>query len=316
MNFKYLLLKTILALLLTIFGLFAYAFIYLNEEIKAPQSLEIEKGSGQNALSALNKQSIETNFIDRLTLTLLGGAKSGNISIDGAATRIELLKALAKGKRKDLTVTLIPGETTEIFLRNLSKKESLSLEKLKSAYYEKTAAPEGMLWPETYKLVFGSNEKKIIEDIFAFSQKRYEALQKERQVSKDEFEKKLVIASIIEKEAANKDEMPIIASVVYNRLKKGMPLQMDGSLNYGIYSHQKVTPERIRHDETSYNTYKNNGIPQYPVCNPSKEAIAAAFEPANTDFLYFMKSTEGRHNFSNSYSGHISNINDVKKSNR
>jgi len=59
--------------------------------------------------------------------------------------------------------------------------------------------------------------------------------------------------------------MPKISSVIYNRLKRGMPLQMDGTLNYGLYSHVRVTPERIREDRSPFNTYLNRGIPPYPV---------------------------------------------------
>jgi UPF0755 protein len=320
MNFKYLLLKSILyTIIIALSSLIiggGYAYFYLTESVTAPESVKIEKGSSQNVLDALNKLSIQTNIIDKITLSLLGGAKSGNISLEGATTKIELLKALVRGKQKNMTVTLIPGETTEVFLRNLSKKEELNLEKLKAAYYMHTSSPEGMLYPETYSLMLDSNETKIIDELFAFSKKKFKALQKEYGVTQDEFEKKMVIASIVEKEAANKDEMPLVASVIYNRLKIGMPLQMDGTLNYGIYSHQKVTPQRIREDESSYNTYKNRGLPEYPVCNPSKEAINAALRPASTDFLYFMRNKEGKHNFSNSYTEHRSNINDVKKSNR
>ncbi len=318
MSFRYLFLKIFLVLLVAILAILGYTYMYLNQEVKIQSSwVSIERGSNQSAIDAITaKLSIETNFIDRLTLAMIGGAKSGNISLDGVSTRIELLKAIAKGKQKNLVVTLIPGETTEIFLRNLAKKEGLSIDKLKSAYYAKTSSPEGKLVPETYTLALDANETEIIEHIFSFSQKKLSDMQKEFGANETEFAQKLIIASIIEKEAANKDEMPLIASVIYNRLKIGMPLQMDGSLNYGIYSHQKVTPERIREDQSSYNTYKNKGLPEYPVCNPSKEAINAAFHPASTDFLYFMRNKEGSHNFSNSYTEHKLNISNVKKSNR
>lgn len=310
------LLKIVLGLLLLVSAFFVYAFIYLSEEVEPPASIKIEKGSNQKALESIEKIGVSVNVVDAIVLKILGGAKSGNISLEGARNRLELLKAVNKGKQQSMSITLIPGETTEMFLRNLAKKESLSLEKLKSAYYKKTSSPEGVLWPETYTLAIGSDEESVINEIFEFSQKKYTELMELKKIQKEEFEKKVVIASVIEKEAANKEEMPLVASVIYNRLKIGMPLQMDGTLNYGVYSHQKVTPQRIREDDSSYNTYKNRGLPSYPVCNPSKEALEAAFSPASTDFLYFMKSKEGRHNFSNSYTEHKSNINDVKKSNR
>ena len=68
-----------------------------------------------------------------------------------------------------------------------------------------------------------------------------------------------------------------------------MKLQMDGTLNYGLYSHSKVTPERIRNDNSGYNTYKIEGLPKEAVCNVSRNAIDAVINPAKTDYLYFMR---------------------------
>ena len=94
---------------------------------------------------------------------------------------------------------------------------------------------------------------------------------------------------------------------------KKMKLQMDGALNYGKYSHIKITPARIRNDKTSYNTYKYKGIPNDPVCNVSLPAIRAAIFPAQTDYLYFMKNKSGKHDFTRYYSTHIGNINRATK---
>ena len=102
--------------------------------------------------------------------------------------------------------------------------------------------------------------------------------------------------------------MPFVSSVIDNRIKKGMRLQMDGTLNYGEYSHQKVTAARIRNDKTPYNTYKNKGLPLYPVCNVSKEAIDAAINPARTDYLYFVRGKNGEHIYSSYFSTHHKNI--------
>jgi len=102
--------------------------------------------------------------------------------------------------------------------------------------------------------------------------------------------------------------MPLIASVIFNRLKKNMRLQMDGTLNYGIYSHQKITPKRIKGDKSSYNTYKFKGLPKEPICNVSKDALLAAIKPAKTDYLYFMKQSKNSHSFSKNFKEHRKNI--------
>lgn len=108
--------------------------------------------------------------------------------------------------------------------------------------------------------------------------------------------------------------MPIVASVIYNRLKKGMKLQMDGTLNYGIYSHVKVTPQRIRQDNSSYNTYKFTGLPKEAVCNVSLAAIRAAIFPLKTDYLYFVRDKNtGVHIFSTNIDDHNKAINLQKR---
>ncbi len=104
--------------------------------------------------------------------------------------------------------------------------------------------------------------------------------------------------------------MPTVSSVIHNRLKKGMKLQMDGTLNYGKYSHIKITSQRIKEDNSSYNTYKNRGLPEHPICAVSLDAIKAAIFPAKTDYLYFVKNEKnGLHSFSKSYKEHVNNIN-------
>ena len=124
-----------------------------------------------------------------------------------------------------------------------------------------------------------------------------------------EWFKNVAIDSVVQKEAATNEEMPIVAAVVFNRLEKNMPLQMDGSLNYGQYSHSKVTPERIRNDESPYNTYKYKGVPPYPAGSVSLQAIEAVLKPAQVDYLYFVRDrATGTHKFSKTYEEHRSHF--------
>jgi len=99
-----------------------------------------------------------------------------------------------------------------------------------------------------------------------------------------------------------------VSSVIYNRIRKGMKLQMDGTLNYGKYSHIKITPKRIKQDKSIYNTYLHKGLPSLPVCNVSIKAIKAAIFPAKTNYLYFMKNKNNLHDFTCNYSTHMLNI--------
>lgn len=108
--------------------------------------------------------------------------------------------------------------------------------------------------------------------------------------------------------------MPTISSVIYNRLEKSMPLQMDGTLNYGEYSHIAITSAMIKNDNTSYNTYKNKGIPNDPICAVEFEAIKSAIFPKNTNYLYFVKSFKNNgHLFSESLKQHNKNVKVYKR---
>ena len=83
---------------------------------------------------------------------------------------------------------------------------------------------------------------------------------------------------------------------------------MDGTLNYGPYSHVKVTAKRIREDNSSYNTYKIAGLPPYPVCAVSITSLKAALKPANVNYLYFVKGKDNKHRFTTSYKAHLREI--------
>ncbi len=211
---------------------------------------------------------------------------------------------------------LIPGETTEFFFKYLSKKLKLSESKLKTNFYKKTSFKEAGIIAESYNIPLAYDEKRIINYLVNVTEKKYRNIAKKYNVdysNKEKWKKILVIASIIQKEAGNNKEMPLISSVIYNRLKKKMRLQMDGALNYGKYSHTKVTPKRIKEDNTTYNTYRHRGLPENPVCNVSEVAIISAIKPAKSNYLYFMKNSQGGHNFSMSYRKHIRNIKERKR---
>lgn len=124
------------------------------------------------------------------------------------------------------------------------------------------------------------------------------------------FEQKIlhIIASIIQKESNNIDEMPLISSVIYNRLEKGMRLQMDGTLNYGKHSHTIVTSERIKTDTSLYNTYKHKGLPPAPLSSVSIDALKAACNPETSKYLFFMLTKDGTHVFADNYDEHLENV--------
>lgn len=259
----------------------------------------------------MQSNNYSVSKIDALLLRIIGSPQGGWINIGSTLnTRGDFLYKLTTAKAALQNVTLIPGETTYIFLNQLSQELGLNRELLQQEYDLQSKYPEGMFAPDTYSIPIGISEKLVMKILLGESSAYMKKLS--MKVFGTYTEKKwlqiVTIASIIQKESANKEEMPLVSSVIHNRLKIGMKLQMDGTLNYGKYSHVKVTPSMIKEDTTTYNTYLHSGIPEFPVCNVSVDAIKAAIFPAKSDYLYFMKSKNGTHDFSRNYSTHLGNI--------
>jgi UPF0755 protein len=284
---------------------------YLNQPIKTPKVLYIPKGSINQIITQLEDNNYDVCKLDAILLRFIGRPQSGWINMGSTSnTKADFLYRLTRAKAALQNITLIPGETTFIFLNQLASHLKLDRSKLQKEFEKQSTIPEGVFVPNTYKIPIGISEKELITLLLRVSQKRMQDLSKKIFGSYNE--KKwfhyVTIASIIQKESANNKEMPIVSSVIYNRLKRGMKLQMDGTLNYGKYSHIKITPKRIAEDTSTYNTYIHKGIPSSPVCNVSIAAIMAAIFPAKTNYLYFMKSKKGTHDFTCNYSTHLRNI--------
>ena len=289
---------------------------YLNKPIQTQKVLYIPKGSINRIITQLQHNNYDVSKLDAYILRLIGSPQNGWIDLKTSLnTKADFLYKLTTSKAALQKVTLIPGETTYVFLNELAKHLHLNAVKLLQEYKKQAPYPEGVLVPETYQIPIGLDEHRLIKLLLSLSMNRTKALSKK--IFGTYNEKKwfhyVAVASIIQKESANVKEMPIVSSVIYNRLKKGMKLQMDGTLNYGKYSHVKVTAHRIRNDVSIYNTYKYKGIPKIPVCTVSIEAVRAAIFPAKTNYLYFVKSKSGTHKFACNYSTHLANIRHATK---
>jgi UPF0755 protein len=116
----------------------------------------------------------------------------------------------------------------------------------------------------------------------------------------------ITLASIIEKEAKHRDELPVISSVYQNRLRIGIPLQADPTVQYALGIHRdRLLYRDIREvEDNPYNTYKIKGLPPGPIGSPSALAIDAVLRPANTKFLYFVARPDGSHLFTGSLQEH------------
>jgi UPF0755 protein len=306
--FKYFLLPFFLIIFLWLI----ITILYFREEVKIPKHVFIPQGSMSKIIQHLNKVTGDKFFMtDKYMLSYFGMPQHGWIELSKTELpRLSILREITQAKASTVSISLIPGETSYIFLQQIAEKYNLNFDKLFKEFLETSELDEGFLIPETYNFAKNTTTKNIIEYLIKFARKNHRKYMQKFNIHDSlEWKKYLIIASIIEKETAGVQEMPLISSVIYNRLNRNMRLQMDGTLNYGKYSHKVVTPERIRNDTSKFNTYKHKGIPDLPICNPSLDAIRSAIYPAKTNYLYFVKSkSENKHIFANSYKEHLRNI--------
>ena len=295
----------------------ALSFIYyLNMGLATSKVLFVPQGSITKSIAHLRRANPELSRLDAFALRFIGRPQHGWIDLQRTGmTHADFLYRLTTSKAAMKPVTLVPGETTYVFFEQLAQSHGLDTRKLSEAFARLSPFKEGALVPDTYQLPIGITEEEAVALLLRYSDDKRRAWSEKvfGLYNEQKWRRYLTIASIIQKEAANSEEMPLVSSVIANRLAKGMKLQMDGSLNYGPYSHEKITAARIRSDDSEYNTYRYKGLPADPVCNVGFDAVRAAVFPAKTDYLYFTKGKSGTHIFTRYYSTHIRNINHVTK---
>lgn len=181
---------------------------------------------------------------------------------------------------------------------------------------------EGYLYPDTYLVQKVETPLEIVQSMVHHFKEVYEELkpQVESSAIAREFRftphQVVVLASIVEKETGAAAERPMIASVFVNRLRKRMRLQTDPTIIYSLWLATGSWDGNIRRRDLDaknpYNSYQNDGLPPGPIANPSRSAIQAVLNPANTDFLYFVSRGNGTHIFSRDYASHAKAVRETQ----
>ncbi len=169
---------------------------------------------------------------------------------------------------------------------------------------------EGLLYPARYEMPEGATAAEILASVAAETERRIAAVDWSRleALGVSQYEA-LIVASLIQREAGVEEDRPLIASVIYNRLEQGMPLQIDATVVYALgASPGRVLAEHLEID-SPWNTYKIKGLPPTPIGTSQFESIAAAADPAESDYLFYvLVATDGRHGFSVTYEEHQEKI--------
>jgi UPF0755 protein len=243
------------------------------------------------------------------------GLKAGEYQVPQGASTLAVLALLEGGQVLQHNVTFREGSTVTELARQLESerlaKSDDVLRLARDAVFLKTLdiqadSVEGYLFPDTYQFVKGMTPEEMLARMVARMRERLSpeilAAARARELNVHQL---LTIASIIEKEAIERDEMPLISAVFWNRLKMDMPLQADPTVQYAVgKDRQRLTRDDLLAD-SPFNTYRRPGLPPGPIASPGLPAIHAAANPAQVAYLYFVATGNDRsHRFSTTLSDH------------
>ena len=289
--------------------------IYLLLPLKSDKLIYIPSKTDKHFNQAIKMQMTPLNSLD-IAILKFYNIKEGWVRVSNKTNRYKLYKELLKNKRESTRkIIMYGGDTIFNFSKTVAKQTELNRDKLINVYKELSPFHEAGILAKKYNIPYKATEHSIISYMVYKTLSYYKDLAKKEgvEINSQEFKDKLIIASIIEKETQDYNEMPLISAVIQNRLKKGIKLQMDATLNYGKYSHRVVTPAVIKNDLSKYNTYRHKGLPPEPIGSVSKVSLLSAFMPAEVDYLYFVKKPKGGHTFSSTYKKHQAKVKTYKE---
>ncbi|MGK9050014.1 endolytic transglycosylase MltG [Neorhizobium sp. CSC1952] len=235
--------------------------------------------------------------------------KAGEYEIKARASMKDIMELIESGKSILYSVVLPEGLTVKQMMLRLAEDPVLEGD------LPAELPPEGSLRPDTYKFSRGSKRADIIQQMRVAQQKMIDQIWERRDPdlpikTKEEF---VVLASIVEKETGKEDERAHVASVFINRLQRGMRLQSDPTIVYGIFGGDGKPSDRpiFKSDlakQTPYNTYQIKGLPPTPISNPGRAALEAVANPWRTKDLYFVADGTGGHVFAATLEEHNANV--------
>jgi UPF0755 protein len=270
----------------------------------------LKHGSGvpQIAGTLADAGVIRLPFSFGVLAKLTGGGqhlRAGEYAVPARASAFEILQMIRAGKIVRHLVTIPEGLSSAQVADILNANPVLA--------GEAPAAPEGSIMPQTYDVERGQDRAEVVQEMQAAQNKLVQQLWVERApgLPYKTLEQALAMASIIEKETALPAERAHVAGVYLNRLAKGMLLESDPTIIYGItrgrplgrsLTHADVT------DPTPWNTYVVAGLPPTPIANPGRASIEAALHPVQTRDLFFVADGTGGHVFSETFEEHAKNV--------
>lgn len=259
----------------------------------------------------LIKQKLTWDIFGRLS-GATNAIKAGEYSFSTSLTPGQLLNKLVRGDTIQFSLTVIEGWTFKQLWAAVKQHDKIahtvsSPEELLAKLDLKNQHPEGWFYPDTYHFPAGMTDVEFFQRAFQYMLKVLDEEWTNRKTDTllKSPEEVLTLASIIEKETSVEDERTLVAAVFTTRLKRGMRLQTDPTVIYGMgESYDGNISRKYLKTDTPYNTYLHKGLPPTPIALPSRASIAAALNPADSEVVYFVAKGDGTHHFSSTYEEH------------
>jgi UPF0755 protein len=318
----------VLGLLLVVGVLGAIYFIYAaatggggERASVGPAKVEVVKGDTLSSVAEKLERAgvVDSAFMFKVEARLAGYGteiKTGEYTFGPDASSEEILQKLTAGEAVPTLTVIIPeGLTLEQTAQEVARQSSVS-----TAAFEEAArrtdygygfledpvveSTEGFLFPKQYEFEVGTMASpmvtRMLEQYLLETQTMDISAAKDR-LNLTEYEL-VTVASLIEKEASVPEERPLVASVIYNRIREDMPLQIDATVMYALdHPKDELSLADLKVD-SPYNTYEHTGLPPGPICSPSRQSLEAAINPAETDYLYYVLKANGEeHVFTSNY---------------
>ena len=294
-------------------GLFAFGYAQFVKPgpLQVPATVVIAKGAGLESIAdQLHRDGIlQYPLVFRLGARLTEAdkrLKAGEYVFPRGVTPQGILVLLQSGKTVVRRLTMAEGLTSFEVIKRLNAVEGLS--------GKADFSPEGSLLPETYHFSLGDSRQKLADRMSADMQRALNLLWMSREAALPlkSPEEALILASIVEKETGVASERDRVAGVFINRLRRGMKLQSDPTVVYGISLGKRALGRPLTRTDlknpTPYNTYTIDALPPDPITNPGRAAIEAVLHPARTEELYFVADGSGGHAFAKTLSEHNRNV--------
>jgi len=290
------------AVLMASYFLYRWAISPVDPQKQTSQIFVIPPGQPASTIgNRLQQQGfIKSAFAFQLLLNRYGVAnqlQAGDFRLSPNQNLETIIKTLAYDTL-DYWLTFPEGLRVEEYADKLTQKSEINPQD-----FILTAKPyEGQLFPDTYLIPYNASSEDIVNLLLDnFSQK-----------SPTQDKRALIIASLIEREAMHAQDRALVSSVIHNRLKLGMALQIDATVQYILGKSTNWWPQKLSSKDmkttSPYNTYLNPDLPPKPIANPGLASIKAALNPANTDYLYYVSDSAGYNHYAETLEGHRQNI--------